>query len=195
MVERNATAAVSKLVFASDPTRINSGGLQLLRDGRGADAGFQMPDDGRFETEREVFAGCGAALAIRRAKFKLDGSLFLYYEDLDAGWRLQSRGDSIWYSPRSLVLHSVGAAETSPTHRYYVERNRVLTAVRHADLPLAVYSLLLLVLKVPQALVRWLTGKLPRRTAFAVPQAFLGVLLNLPLSIVQRYLNRSWRVR
>jgi len=85
--------------------------------------------------------------------------LFLYYEDLDAGWRWQQRGESVWYSPRSLVRHAVGAAETSATHRYYVERNRVLTAVRHADLPLAIYSLLVLALKVPQALVRWVDGK------------------------------------
>jgi GT2 family glycosyltransferase len=195
MTERNATAAVSKLVFADDPRRINSGGLELLRDGRGADAGFQMIDDGRFEEEREVFAGCGAALAIRREQFKLDGSLFLYYEDLDAAWRLRSNGGSIWYSPRSLVLHSVGAAESSPIHRYYVERNRVLTAIRHADLPLAIFSLFVLLAKMPQAMLKWLTGTLPRRTAFAVPRAFLGVLMNLPPALVQRYLNRHWRLR
>lgn len=195
MRSRNAAAAVSKLVFANEPTRINSGGLTLLRDGRGADAGFQQFDDGRFETEYEVFAGCGAALAVRRDCFHMNGSLFLYYEDLDLGWRLRSQGLSVWYSPRSLVLHAVGAAEASPVHRFYVERNRALTAVRHADAWLAIYSVLLLVLKVPQALLKWLMGRLPRRTAFAVPRALVATLLNLPQAITQRYVNRHWRLR
>lgn len=192
---RSATAAVSKLVFTNDPKLLNSGGLCLLRDGRGADAGFQQWDDGRFETECEVFAGCGAALAVRRDFFTMNGSLFLYYEDLDLGWRIRSQGGSVWYSPRSLVQHAVGANEHSAVHRYYAERNRALTAVRHADLWLALYSILLLAVKVPQALLKWLSGKLPRRTALAVPQAFLAALMSLPHAITQRYLNRHWRLR
>jgi len=197
MTRRNAAAAVSKLVFTGDPTAINSAGLQLLRDGRGVDCGFRQTDIGQFECEREVFAGCGAALAVRRDHFNdvLDGSLFLYYEDLDAAWKRHANGLATWYAPRSLVRHAVGAAEHSPVHRFYVERNRVLTAVRHADLPLALYSMLILTLKVPQAIWNCGCGSLPRRTALVVPKAWLAVLGNLPEAIVQRYLNRSWRLR
>jgi GT2 family glycosyltransferase len=195
MTKRNASAAVSKLVFGSDPTIINSGGLELLRDGRGADTGFQQLDVGQFETEREVFAGCGAALAVRRSVFEMTSSLFLYYEDLDLGWRLRQAGASVWYSPRSLVLHAVGAAIASPVHRYYVERNRALTAIRHADLWLAMMSIIVLMLKVPQALLKGLTGRLPLRTAFAVPRAFLSLLMQLPQTLTQRYVNRMWRLR
>jgi len=197
MTRRNAAAAVSKLVFTGDPTAINSAGLQLLRDGRGVDCGFRQTDIGQFECEREVFAGCRAALAVRRDHFNdvLDGSLFLYYEDLDAAWKRHANGLATWYAPRSLVRHAVGAAEHSPVHRFYVERNRVLTAVRHADLPLALYSMLILTLKVPQAIWNCGCGSLPRRTALVVPKAWLAVLGNLPEAIVQRYLNRSWRLR
>lgn len=192
--EKQAAAAVSKLVFSDDPTILNSSGLCLLRDGRGADAGFGQKDIGQFEQSRQVFAGCGAALAVRRDRFHnlFDGSLFLYYEDLDAGWQRAAGGLETWYAPRSLVLHAVGAVNNSPRHRYYVERNRALTAVRHGDLPLAIYSVLVLWLKVPQALIRWATGQWPWRTARVVPMALAGFLLHLPEAIVQRYTNRSW---
>ncbi len=195
--EKQAAAAVSKLVFAHDASIINSAGLQLLRDGRGADRGFRRQDRGEYEVTREVFAGCGAALAVKRTHLGdvLDGSLFLYYEDLDAAWHRPANGLATWYAPRSLVRHAVGAAEASPVHRFYVERNRVLTAVRHADLPLAIYSLLVLSLKVPQAVLKSLRGRQSWRTTLAVPKAFLAVIGNLPEAVVQRYMNRSWRVR
>lgn len=191
--EKQAAAAVSKLVFSDDPTVLNSSGLCLLRDGRGADAGFGQRDIGQFEESRQVFAGCGAALAIRRDRLRdlFDGSLFLYYEDLDAGWQRTSGGLETWYAPRSLVRHAVGAVSNSPWHRYYVERNRALTAVRRGDLPLAIFSIVVLWLKVPQAFIRWATGQWPSRTAWSVPMALAGFLLHLPEAIVQRYMNRS----
>ncbi|CAN5523392.1 hypothetical protein BH11PLA2_BH11PLA2_21940 [soil metagenome] len=197
MNEQHADAAVSKLVFADDPTLINSGGLMLLRDGRGSDAGFRMKDDGRFETMRPVFAGCGAALALRKTSDVLDGSLFLYYEDLDAGWRLQQAGKTVLLAPRSLVRHAVGSSggDGSPVHRFHVERNRALLAWRHGDLFLALYSIFVLIAKVPQAMLRLLTGRSNRRQAMAVPHAALSFLWRLPETITQRYLNRCWRLR
>ena len=85
-------AAVSKLVYAGDPDTLNSAGLTLLRDGRGADRGFGHADAGQYERAEPVFAGCGAALPLPRPASGVDpfdARYFLYYEDLELGWRSQ----------------------------------------------------------------------------------------------------------
>src|SRR5439155_23682862 len=75
------------IVFRDEPERVNSTGLELLRDGRGGDRDF-----GRLESEvhrpaGEIFGGCGAGLVLRRAMLEtvglFDPRLFMYYEDLD----------------------------------------------------------------------------------------------------------------
>ncbi len=135
----------SKLVFAHDPTLVNSGGMALLRDGRGADHGFRRPDDGRFERTRPVFAGCGAALLVPRpppGRPLFRGEYFVYYEDTELGWRHRRAGGGCVFAPRALVRHVHGAAAgaRSPVFRLYNDRNRLLTALRHGDPVTAAYA-------------------------------------------------------
>jgi GT2 family glycosyltransferase len=163
-----------------------------LRDGRGADAGFRQPDDGRFEAGGPVFAGCGAAVAVPLAPGEpvFDPAYFAYYEDLDLGWRRRLAGRPAKLAPRSVVRHVHGAAagERSPFFTFYVERNRALTAVRNADPVLAVWSGLVLVVKAVRAVAS------PRqwRRARAVVAAAASYLVRLPAALVQRYQNRLW---
>lgn len=190
-------AVASKLVFDRDPACVNSAGLFLLRDGRGLDAGFRLADDGRFEAGGPVFAGCGAAVAVRPGAdgTVLDASYFMYYEDLNAGWQAQLGGREAVYAPRSLVRHVHGAAagEASPLFRFHVERNRALTSLRNADVFLAVWAGLTLAAKVPQAIVRALTGGHRWPHAAAVLRAFASYLGRLPGALVERYLIRACR--
>jgi GT2 family glycosyltransferase len=193
--EYDGTSLVaSKLVFDADPRVVNSGGLILLRDGRGADAGFRQPDDGRFETGGPVFAGCGAAVAVPLAPGEpvFDPAYFAYYEDLDLGWRRRLAGWSAKLAPRSVVRHVHGAAagERSPLFTFYVERNRALTAARNADPFLAVWSGLVLVAKAFRTL------SMPRhwRHGLAVFNAAGSYLIRLPAALAQRYQNRVWQL-
>lgn len=180
----------SKLVLAADPTRVNSGGLYLTRDGRGADAGFTEIDDGRYEGGGPVFAGCGAALAVEAdtAGRVLDPSYFLYYEDLDFGWRRRLAGHGAVLAPRSLVRHAVGAAagDSTPLFRFHVEKNRAVTSLRNADPFLAVWSGLTLAAKVGQAAVRVIRGRLPAAHLRAVSLAFLAYFLRIPRTLLER---------
>jgi GT2 family glycosyltransferase len=143
-ISENPGAAISsKLLLADDPTRLNSAGLFLLRDGRGADRGFRQPDDGRYEGGGDVFAGCAAALAvpaIRTDEPLFDPSLFLYGEDLELGWRSVLAGRRTVFAPRAVVRHAVGASggDESPTFWYYTERNRAVLALTRGDPFLAV---------------------------------------------------------
>jgi GT2 family glycosyltransferase len=194
--ETGAMAAASKLVFAGEPGRVNSAGLQLLRDGRAIDHGFRHVDAGQFETPRGVFAGCGAALVIDTQS--LDGSLFdgryfVYYEDVDAGWRAALGGRPAWYVPRSLVRHVHGgsAGDDSPVFRFHVERNRALTSLRNADPFLAAWNVVGLAARVVRSGLLWALGK-ERGVMFrATAAALVSFLALAPAVLVERYLRRS----
>ena len=183
----------SKLVFDADPHTVNSGGLYLLRDGRGADAGFREPDGGQYERERDVFAGCGAAVGMPAGGDVLDGRYFMYYEDLDAGWAAQAHGRRTIFAPRSLVRHVHGGAagDQSPLFRFHVERNRALTNLRRADAFLALGSMLVLLAKVPQAWLRVLLRKQPAAQGWAVSHALVSFALRFPRTLAERYAERS----
>lgn len=184
-------AAVSKLVYAGDLTTINSAGLTLLRDGRGADRGSGHADAGQYERAEPVFAGCGAAVILPRPAAGVDlfdARYFLYYEDLELGWRRRHDGLTTAYAPRSLVRHAVGASagKESALFRFCVERNRALTSLRHGDAVLAFTAALTLVAK---AAVAWLRGLRSRdfAQARATTAALLSYARHAPVTLAKRW--------
>jgi GT2 family glycosyltransferase len=193
---RPGQAVASKLVFAHDPKLINSAGLQLLRDGRGADRGFRHADRGQFESPCSVFAGCGAAICIDRDSIHgplFDPRYFVYYEDLDAFWRAELAGRPAVYAPRSLVRHVHGgsAGDQSPLFRYHVERNRALTNLRNADFFLAIWNAMGLAARVGRSAAKWLIGRERGSMVLATARAFLAFLWMSPRVLVERYAVRG----
>jgi GT2 family glycosyltransferase len=120
----------------------NAGGI-VLRDGHGADRGFQEPDTGQYDAPAEVFAACGNGMALRTEAGRevgwFDDDFFLYYEDTDLSWRLRARGWAIRYEPTAVLrhLHSASSTEWSPLWLFHVERNRLLMLTKDASAPLA----------------------------------------------------------
>jgi GT2 family glycosyltransferase len=195
-VVRPGQFTASKLVFAHDPTLINSAGLQLLRDGRGLDRGYRQKDIGQFETEEPVFGGCGAALAIDTHLLDgtlFDSRLFMYYEDLDLAWRGQLVGIPTIYAPRALVRHVHGGTEgfESPRFRFHCERNRALISLRNGDLFLAVWNSLGLAARVARSGFRVLMGRERLPMLRATLAAFLDFLRLAPVMLVERYTTRT----
>ena len=195
-VERTGAPATSKLVFAGDPVTVNAAGLQLLRDGRAIDLGFRHHDAGQFEAPRAVFAGCGAALVIDTTALDgplLDPRYFMYYEDVDAGWRAALTGRATRYVPRSLVLHVHGgsAGDESPVFRFHVERNRALTSLRNADVFLAAWNAVGLAARVVRSGLRWLRGRERGAMVRATAAALASFLVLAPVVLAERYLTRS----
>lgn len=178
-----------KLVLTDDPTRLNSAGLFLTRDGRGADRGFRERDDGRYEGGGEVFAGCAAAVAVPAGEELFYPDLFLYGEDLEFGWRWQRGGRRVMFAPRAVVRHAVGAGE-SPTYWYYSERNRALVALRHGDPVMAAAAGLGLLLRagraVAFALLRHPAAKYHWPNAVAVVRAVGSYLWRCPAVLARR---------
>jgi GT2 family glycosyltransferase len=186
----------SKLVFVHDPAVINTTGLILLRDGRGADRGFRQPDCGQYEAGGPVFAGCAAAILLPappRSEPIFDARYFFYYEDLDAQWRHRLRGGTVIYAPRAVVRHVHGAAagDRSPLFHYHVERNRALTALRNADPVLAAWTAGVLFAKVGRTAVRALAGAERWAVAKAVAGGAADYLRLAPRVLAERAAARA----
>ncbi|WP_016697649.1 glycosyltransferase family 2 protein [Actinoalloteichus spitiensis] len=138
--------AVGSLLRAEDGT-VQSAGVTLTADGHGRDlgaaAGAAAPTG-----PTEVFSFCGGAALVRtealRALGGVPGSYFCYYEDTDAAWRLRLGGWRVRLAPAARVRHAHGASSDpgSPRFHRWNERNRLVTLVRCAPLPVALRELL-----------------------------------------------------
>jgi GT2 family glycosyltransferase len=90
----------------------------------------------------ETFSACGGAAMYRRDVFLdlggFDEDYFLYYEDVDMGFRMRLAGWRCRYVPEAVVAH-VGSATTgleSDLSLYHIHRNIIWTWVKCMPWPL-----------------------------------------------------------
>jgi GT2 family glycosyltransferase len=177
---------------------INNVGSMLTDDHHGVDRGYLELDDERFNDREDVFAWCGAGVALRREYIEdvgfFDPTLFLYYEDLELSWRARRAGWRHRYVPES-VLHHVHAATTiegSSLKSRLEERNRLLVLTRHASCEVvfqSVWSHLKATASYARrdVISRLLHGQLPRIAVVLVRlRSFLGYLRRLPTALRHR---------
>lgn len=126
------------------PLEQNTGSI-VFRSGAGRDRGtfvhqsevFFETQQGLYEQEEEVFAGCGAAMLFRRSALEdfgyLDDDFFMYYEDTDISWRAWLFGWKVVYAPQALVrhIHCGTNKEWSPDFIYKTERNRLVMVFKN----------------------------------------------------------------
>ncbi len=138
-LEAGERRRLSVVVDGTPAQVINNVGSVVLRDGSGADRGFQQVDGPEFDEPADVFAWCGAAVVLRPDYLAdaglFDERFFMYYEDTDLSWRGRTLGWRYRYVPESRVrhLHAATAVEGSPMFRHYVERNRLLMLAKNAS--------------------------------------------------------------
>jgi GT2 family glycosyltransferase len=190
----------ARIVYRSDPRVLNSTGLRLLPDGRGADRDRDRLDAHTPRPAGEVFGGCGASLLLKREIIEdlggFDAALFMYYEDLDLAWRGRLRGWQFAYGPAALVEHVCGGTSdfASPFVLRHIERNRALVNLRNAPAFLALWSVAGLLLRAGRAFGRWLQS--PRESGLTVAHlrgmtwAVASVLRTLPARLLARYETR-----
>ncbi|MBI2389860.1 MAG: glycosyltransferase family 2 protein [Deltaproteobacteria bacterium] len=132
----------SVLLFMDRPTVINSTGIALNAWGSG---------DDRREGERlddlaaeEIFCPTAGACAYRRAMLDeirlsvgwFDRDHFMYFEDLDLGWRARLAGWSARLVPGSMVLHKYHASAVRHGQHWMLilsHRNRLRTLIKNAS--------------------------------------------------------------
>jgi len=133
-----------KVLFAEAPDRLMYAGgrFDTLLGYSGRLEGHGQPDDGRFDSLREVDRATGEAMAVSRAAIEragfLDESLFAYVEDVEWCLRIRAAGFAVLFVPEARVWHR-GSASTggarSTTKLYYSARNTLAVAERHRPLP------------------------------------------------------------
>lgn len=133
----DVAALVPDIRYASDPTVINSRGLEVDDVGVPAER-----DAGRVaeavETPVEVFGASSSASILRLDALKRVGGLepayFAYLEDVDVAWRLRKAGYRALMLEDALALHegSASTGEGSWLKAFLVARNRRLLFRLHA---------------------------------------------------------------
>ncbi len=123
-------------VMLAGKETLDSAGMLLADDGSSKQRGHgQKPE--AFSAMRQAFFPSGSAALYRRAMLEeiglFDESYFLYCEDTDLGLRARWAGWDCVYVPEAAVEHrySHTAGGASPMKVYYVERNRLYTAVKN----------------------------------------------------------------
>ena len=98
----------------------------------------ERPDDGSYEVGRDVLFGTGAAFFIVTEDYRevggFDERFFMFYEDVDLGWRLNLLGRRVRYVPESVAYHRHHVTmRTFGKYRetYLLERNALLSMVKN----------------------------------------------------------------
>jgi GT2 family glycosyltransferase len=133
----------SRILFKQTPSKTNSTGVLIGRDGWFIDRAYNR-DVNPSETSDEVFCvSAGAALYrrkmlddIRLASGFFDRTFFMYYEDVDLGWRGRLAGWSAIYQPGATVHHAYNAS-SGRRGKYFVRsqcaKNRVRTVLKNGS--------------------------------------------------------------
>jgi GT2 family glycosyltransferase len=140
-----------KLVLRDDPGRTNSTGVLLFTNGSAEDRDFDRPAR-RDDTVEEVFCATAGAALYRRAMLDrialstgiFDRTFFMYYEDVDLGWRARVAGWSALYVPDAVVVHAFQASSRKrETHfiSMHLKRNRMRMILKNGSWGFAIRTL------------------------------------------------------
>ena len=115
---------------------LDSAGMLIYGDGSSIQRGHGAPVS-RYSDLQDVLMPSASAALYRRAMLEevgtFDESFFLYCEDTDLGLRGRRAGWRCLYVPGAVVEHrySHSAGRVSTLKAYYVERNRILVAMKN----------------------------------------------------------------
>ena len=108
-----AAGAASKTLLMRDSSLVDGAGDVMDWRFLPHPRGHGKPDAGTFAEEIEIFSPSGAASIWRAQALRdiglFDEDFFIYYEDVDLGFRARLLGYECWYAPRSVALHARGA--------------------------------------------------------------------------------------
>jgi hypothetical protein len=97
-------------------------------------------DRGTWDTEKDVLFGTGAAMFMRAEVFEelegFDDNFFMFYDDVDLGWRMNLLGYRFRFQPKSLAFHKHHASMNkfgNFREEYLLERNALFTLYKNLD--------------------------------------------------------------
>ena len=134
----------ARIVLMDRPELTNSTGILVRRDGGFIDRDFAAPlrpDD----QPQEIFCVSAGAALYRRAMLEavrlptgvFDRDFFMYYEDVDLGWRCRLAGWTAEYVPAALVYHRFQGSASRQKRAFvasHCHANKVRTLLKNASL-------------------------------------------------------------
>ena len=138
-------AAVASKVLDWDAHRVDFVDASMTWFGAGYkrevdDLAATHEETGAFERPRDVLFGTGAAMFVRSEVFRevggFDERFFMFYEDVDLGWRLNLLGYRFRYVPTSVAYHRHHATMRkfgNYREAYLLERNALLAMYKNYE--------------------------------------------------------------
>jgi len=100
----------------------------------------ERPDSTDYDVAKDVLFATGAAMFMRSDVYRevggFDERFFMFYEDVDLGWRLNVLGYRVRYVPESLAYHRHHVSMKKYGNfreSYLLERNALLTMYKNLD--------------------------------------------------------------
>jgi GT2 family glycosyltransferase len=126
--------------FGMSKQIVYSVGHGLFYDGYVFNIGQGMPDNGQWNTRREIWGAPATALMISSSLIQMLAELdsvyeeqfFLYNEDTDFDWKARNLGKYCYYTPNAIAYHR-GSNPTEPL-RLQAVGNRYLSTIKNASL-------------------------------------------------------------
>ncbi|MCL1899341.1 MAG: glycosyltransferase, partial [Promicromonosporaceae bacterium] len=135
-----AIGAVASKVLDWDGQKIDYVDGAMSWFGMGYKREVLQPDSPAFDQPKDVLFATGAAMFVPTALFRevggFDERFFMFFEDVDLGWRLNLLGYRVRYVPGSLAYHKHHASIAKfGEYRevYLLERNALLTIYKNLD--------------------------------------------------------------
>ncbi len=102
---------------------------------------WRMPvEPGYYEENRPLLFACGGSMAIRRDVFfevgEFDKDLFVFYEDVELGWRLWVFGYKVMFAPKAITYHrhhSTASKVSTYRRTYLYERNALYAVIKNYE--------------------------------------------------------------
>jgi GT2 family glycosyltransferase len=137
-------AAVGGLLVDWEGSKLDFGRGVLTFDGhalqRGSGVGLDEARAVLPAVGEDLPFACGGNMVVRRRSFLdaggFDPAYFAYFEDVDLGWRLWSRGERVVSEPRAVANHrSSGSSDRLGVFKrgFLFERNALRTAYKNLD--------------------------------------------------------------
>ncbi|MET4639075.1 glycosyltransferase [Mycetocola sp. 2940] len=130
--------AVASRVLDWDGKNVDFIGAAMTWFGMGYKPFTGQPIPVKADEPHDVLFGTGSAMFVRRNVFDILGGFderyFMFFEDVDLGWRLNLRGYRFVYEPASLAFHKHHASMSAFGNfkeTYLLERNALFTLFKN----------------------------------------------------------------
>lgn len=140
MAGDHSIASVACKVLDWDGKLVDFVDASLTFYGMGYKREVTLPDAPAYAEGRDVLFATGAAMFVRRDVFAdvggFDERYFMFYEDVDLGWRLNLLGHRVRYVPESVALHKHHASMNKFgqwREDYLLERNALYSMIKNYD--------------------------------------------------------------